>query len=258
MHLFSSKGREYTRQSGNIRYLDGDSLARPASIPGVQKLLVLFFVLAALALSFLVINNTVLAMEREVERSSLAVVDNLKRQQSIDTVPLMSEMVQLSDEEILGHFAEQGFQLYDASAASGLGGFAVYKIPSDMTIDEASALYLRGLNSLNAEQGSKLLVGSWYFSADHDYGTMVVRYSDFRSGTIEAAMNMAMTHQGIPAESVIDSGIDEAGNTYRTGQIEIADTLYKWQISALPLEDMYNISGLPEDAVYLGIRFTQI
>ena len=49
---------------------------------------------------------------------------------------------------------------------------------------------------------------------------------------------------------------NESGNNYSKGSIEIDGHPCTWSIHAIPLSDMYSISGLPEDACYVGIRIT--
>lgn len=41
-----------------------------------------------------------------------------------------------------------------------------------------------------------------------------------------------------------------------TGNVEVGGITYAWKISALPLNEVYSVNGLPEDAIYVGIRFT--
>ena len=45
-------------------------------------------------------------------------------------------------------------------------------------------------------------------------------------------------------------------NICSMGTLDAEGTPCTWKISALPLSDMYSISGLPEDACYVGVRVT--
>ena len=51
-------------------------------------------------------------------------------------------------------------------------------------------------------------------------------------------------------------GVDEVGNTFKQGTVDVDGTAYTWKVSALPLSEMYDISGLPETAVYVGVRLS--
>ena len=46
------------------------------------------------------------------------------------------------------------------------------------------------------------------------------------------------------------------GNTFKQGTVEANETTYTWRVSAIPLSDMYDISGLPETATYVGGRLS--
>ena len=85
---------------------------------------------------------------------------------------------------------------------------------------------------------------------------MVVRYADFSTADPQVAVQNALTKQGFNPESITESGVDDSGNTFSLGSIDVDGTMCTWKISALPLKDMYSISGLPEDACYIGVRVT--
>ena len=56
---------------------------------------------------------------------------------------------------------------------------------------------------------------------------------------------------------IVDSGTDSAGNTYRSGTIKANGTAYDWRVSAIPLSSVYKIKGLPDTAIYVGVRMTK-
>ena len=149
--------------------------------------------------------------------------------------------------------------MYDASDPDDPDNMILYRLPEDVSLDEAAQLYAKGVSNLSGVQASKLLVGSWYFSADRNGGTsMIVRYADFETADPQAAVQKAFDKQGFDPESISETGVDDSGNTYSMGTLDANGTQCTWKISALPLSDMYDIQGLPEDACYVGIRLTVI
>ena len=66
-----------------------------------------------------------------------------------------------------------------------------------------------------------------------------------------------MTASGLAEAPIVDSGTDSAGNTYRSGTIEANGTAYDWRVSAIPLSSVYKIKGLPDTAIYVGVRMTK-
>ena len=85
---------------------------------------------------------------------------------------------------------------------------------------------------------------------------MRLRYTDFSSGGIEAAVEAAIAAEGFDASTASETAVDEAGNTYRTGSVDVNGTTYTWRVSAIALSEVYSISGLPESATYVGVRMT--
>ena len=58
--------------------------------------------------------------------------------------------------------------------------------------------------------------------------------------------------RGFDASTASETAVDEAGNTFRTGSIDVNGTTYSWRVSAIALSEVYSISGLPESATYVG------
>ncbi len=250
--------REYTREDGNVAYLDGTRLGRPPVMPQAQRIILGVIVIVAIIIGIFILKDTVIANIQESLTREQTVAANIVREASLETVPDMATLINMDDASIQALFAEQGYTFYDATALTESGNMMLFKIPSDMTLDEAAAFYLRGLGSLNASDASKVLCGSWLLSVDRINTTsMVVRYVDFSTGNPQAAIQNALAKEGFDAASLTDSGIDDSKNTFSTGTLDAAGTPCMWRISALPLEEMYSISGLPEDACYVGIRVTK-
>lgn len=87
---------------------------------------------------------------------------------------------------------------------------------------------------------------------------MNVRYADFSSGDVNAAVQAAVAAEGFDPATVPEDGqgVDEVGNTFMTGTVDVDGSTYTWRVSAIALSEVYDISGLPDTAVYVGIRLT--
>lgn len=255
--LHYANRREYTHHEGNIDYLDGSPLRRPLSLPRTQKFIAFVIVLVAIALGVVFLNTTVFATLRESAEAEANIAANLEREASFETLPKMSELINLGNDDIRARFQEAGFIVYDASDESDPDTMLLYKLPADMGVEEAAVLYAKGIGNLSPVQATKLLNGSWSFSADRNGITsMVVRYTDFTTGDPQAAVQKALAKEGFDPESVTESGEDDSGNTFCTGTLDADGTACTWKISALPLSEMYSIAGMPEDACYIGVRVT--
>ena len=255
--LYYTNRRKYSTKEGNVAYLDGSPLRRPITMPGAQRVTMGIIVILGIVIGVVFLNMTVLASMRETAATQQAIEDNLARQASIETIPQMTEVVTKSDKQIKKLFEKSGYTIIDVTSTKEEDEMVLYKVPSDMDSDEAIALYALGLNTLNAPQATRLLNGSWSFTADRAGVTsMVVRYADFSTGDPKVAVTNAIDKEGFDPTTVSESGVDESGNTYSMGVVEVDDKAYTWKVSALLLSDMYSISGVPEDSCYVGVRLT--
>ena len=110
---------------------------------------------------------------------------------------------------------------------------------------------------LSAGDAVKLLKGAWTLTVSRTAGDdLRLRYADFASGTIEKAVQRAMQVEGLENAEVTDSGVDDSGNTYQAGVVSTDNGTYNWRVSVIELDEVYDISGLPNTAFYVGIRFT--
>ena len=249
--------RTYSRTEGNISYLDGTPLTRPASMPASQRGILVVLVVCAIVIGIICINNFVISSWQEAVSSEQAVIDNLKREPSLESIPHVASLIGLDNEAIKATFSEAGYKIYDASSHDDSGDLQLFKIPSDVSADEAAALFIQGIGSLNAEQASRILNGSWMFAAERVNGTsMVVRYADFSTGDPVIAVQNALVKEGFDPTSISASGEDESGNTYSSGTLMAGESPCTWKVSALKLGEMYSVRGLPEDACYVGVRVT--
>ncbi len=251
--------QEYTVKRGNIAYLDGTPLTRPSSMPMAQRFIAIGIVVVALLIAFALVNNFVISRIQESQATEKAIADNLARPASIESIPNMQSLSNLDNDAIRAQFADAGYTMYDQSARDESNDLVLYRVPADVKVDDVAAAYLQGMNSLSAVDASKLFVGGWYFAADHSNGTsMVVRYVDFSTADPQIAVQNAITKEGFDKATITESGEDESGNTYSMGTCVVdGDVVCTWKVSALPLEDVYSISGLPKNACYVGVRISK-
>ena len=249
--------REYTKRQGEIVYLDGSRLARPADMPRTQRLIALVIIIVAIGVGLFMVDHFVFSKWRESADAEKTVAANLAREGSLETIPQVASFINLDNDAIKATLDTAGYTMYDASNSNNATDLLLYRIPSDIQASEAASLFMKGVNSLDAVEASKLLNGSWSFEADRVGGTsMVVRYADFGTSDPQVAVQKAFENQGFDSASVSDSGIDESGNTFMMGTVDAGGKPCSWKISGLPLDEIYSISGLPTDACYVGIRVT--
>lgn len=243
---------DYNNRQGNVNYLDQGSLTHPQKMPRNQMLIAAAIIAVGAIIGIVFLYNTIWASYQARIQEQQNVAQNLERTGALSTVPAMSSIVGLSDSDILASFDEQGYQIVDVGSDDT--GLSVYRIPADTSTAEAAILLAGGVGSLTASQATQILNGAWYLSTDSTTGTYVMRYVDFESGSPDAALEAALANQGFSSSSIQDSGVDDAGNTYATGTGVIGDSTRTWKISTIPFSDAYSISGMPDSAVYVGIR----
>lgn len=249
--------RKYTDRRGNIKYLDGKSLTRPSVMPRTQRIIAIVFVVAAILIGVFFINRIVVSYWQNAITTEKTIESNLAREASIVTVPNVAMYMPMDNATILATFDSLGFKYYQIPTPDNPDDLALFKLPSDVSVESAATMYLQGIGSLDAEQASLLLNGSWYFGAERVNGTsMIVRYADFKNGDPQIAVQDAIMNQGFDTSKISESGVDDSGNTFSTGIVDIEGKTCTWKVSAIELSDMYSIQGLPEKACYVGIRIT--
>lgn len=247
----------YVDTDDAVRYLDGSALSRPLDMPRKLWLAAGVFLVAAVGIGAYLGYKVIDQVVNAPARAAASIEENLTRDVALDLPPLVN-LVSYSNEDIAASFAEAGYTIYDKTdeetAAAGIG-FEYIKIPSDMSLEEAGLLYLQGIPNISDADAAKLLNGSWQMSADRASGIdFRLKYADFASGSIDAAIQNAIAAEGFSESTFGDSGIDGSGNTFQAGTIAVGDATYDWQVSACPLSGVYSKDGFPESAVYVGIR----
>lgn len=254
--LFEPQRKEYVETDGPVRYLDGSGLLRPLDMPRQQLAIMAAFVVAAAIIGGILLFNILDSVQGSAARSQASVEENLAREVSYD-LPVLPSLIQLDDGSIKQSFVDAGFTTYEPSPTEDGSGFELIKLPSDVSLEEAGLLYLQGVANLDAADAARLLNGSWTLTVERgDSLSMRVRYADFSSGSVAAAVDAAIASEGFDAAAASEAAVDESGNTYRTGTVDVDGTTYSWRVSAIALSEVYSISGLPESATYVGIRIT--
>ncbi|OUO90344.1 teichoic acid transporter [Gordonibacter sp. An230] len=258
--LFNPQRNDYVDTGGPVRYLDDAGLKRPLVAPRQQMALMAAFVLVAAVIGGLLLYSVLGAVSGNAERAQASVEENLARDVSYD-LPVLTSLATLDDNAIRQSFADAGYSTVDLSTQEEFpsGGFELAKLPSDVSTVDAGLMYAQGIAQLSAADAARLLKGSWTLTVDRSETlNMNVRYADFSSGSVDAAVQAAVAAEGFDPATVQEDGqgVDEVGNTFMAGTVGIGDATYTWRVSAIALSEVYDISGLPDSAVYVGIRLT--
>ncbi len=248
---------EYTNQQGSVVYIDGSHLNRPLSMPRWAQILTAVIVAVGVVIGIKMGSDAIGTVAVNNANNQATLETNLTRSVSYN-LPVMSTLAGVDNETILANLNNQGYIVYNQTA-EGSTGLDLVKLPADVTLADAATMYAKGVASLSAADAAKLLNGSWTLSIDRSDGeTISVKYADFSSSSLEAAISSAIVAAGFDPATTPENGkgTDDLGNTYQTGTIDIEGTTYNWRVSATALSNKYSISGLPESAVFVGIRLT--
>ena len=247
--FFNARKNGYDAGDGPVRYLDGSSLTRPLEAPRPQMLAMAAFVLAAAVIGGVFLFNVIDNVTHSVEQ-------NLARPTSMASLPNLASLVGLDAEGVKAAFAESGWSIADKGALSGdeSGNLDLIKLPDDVSEAQALLMY-SNVSGLSAADATLLLNGSWQFTSEAgDSANMRVKYADFSSGSVEAAVQTAIASEGFDPATAGEMAVDESGNTFQEGTVAAGDATYHWRVSAIKLSSVYDIKGLPDTAVYVGIR----
>ena len=256
--FFGTQPKKYTEGSGPVRYLDAGALARPLDMQRKDLAIMGGFLVVAVIVGAVLLHNVLDATVNAPAREAESVQASLARDVSYD-LPILSALMTQDNDAVRQTFADAGFTVYDKTSeeTNAKGGVELIKLPSDVSEAEAAVYYAQGVKNLSAADAARLLKGSWTLSIDRsEYTDMRVRFADFASGSVDAAIDAAIVAEGLEEAPVTDSGTDDAGNTFKEGTVDVDGTTYTWRVSAIALSSVYKISGLPDTATYVGIRMT--
>lgn len=246
-------------ENPRVIYPNGDSLSRPLTIPDSARTGIVVLVIAACVIAAGMLWAYFDATTNEPKRQQALLEEQLGKEVSLD-LPSLLTLVELDDASIDEQLKSAGYTLFERKPVGSGDVYEVVKLPDDMSLVDAGALYATGINKLTATQAVSLLNGSWDLSVDRKSNLNIsLHYADFKSGSLETAISNAIAAENLERGGISDSGEDDGfGNAYSTGTVMISGDSYSWTVSAIPLLQVYSLAGIPDDAVYVGIRIKSL
>lgn len=247
--------RQIFKENPRVYYMNGESLSRPLYLPRKERVGLVAIVAVAILIAAVFLFFYFDSTANEPRRIQADMQENLERDVSLDLPNLLS-LLEMDDAGIDAAVKASGATFYETAPVGSGTTYSIIKLPDGVSLAEAGELYLTGVNKLNAAQAALLLNGSWKLEVDRANGiNMSLHYADFKSGSVQNAIVSAVDAQDLERGGEGDSGEDDGfGNAYSTGSIMVNGASYTWTVSALPLKQVYSVAGLPEDAVYVGVR----
>lgn len=253
--LHTPRGYENTK----IDYPDVSVLGRPLDMPHSVRSGLLIFLAVAAVIGAIFLFRYFDVVVNAPAREAAQVTENVTRHVPYN-LPVLLDLMPQSDAEIMESLSSSNETLFERTpiGTNESGGFQVIRLPEDVSIADAAAIYLAGIDKASAASASRLLNGAWNLSVTREAPYSIsLRYADFSSGSIENAIQNALLAENLEVEEESESGVDDSGNTYVTGLVDRNGTAYQWRVSVIPLSEVYEIKGLPEDSLYVGIRMTE-
>lgn len=253
--LHTPQGYENTK----IDYPDVSVLSRPLDMPRSIRSGLLIFLAVAAVIGAIFLFRYFDVVVNAPAREAAQVTENVTRHVPYN-LPILFDLMPKSDTEIMETLSASNETLFERTpiGTNENGGFQVIRLPEGVSIADAAAIYLAGIDKTGAASASRLLNGAWNLSVTREAPYSIsLRYADFSSGSIENAIQNALLAEDLEVEEESDSGVDESGNTYVTGLVNRNGTAYEWRVSVIPLSEVYEIKGLPDDSLYVGIRMTE-
>lgn len=249
------KQRQVFHENPNIYYMNGESLSRPMTLPPSAKVGIIVIIIIAAILASVAFYMYFDATTNEPAREQARMQEQLDREVTLDLPDLLS-MLELDDATIDAQLKGTGATFFERSAVGTGEDYEMIKLPADVTLVDAAAMYASGVSKLTPSQAATLLNGSWDLVIDRSNGLdLSLHYADFKSGNEANAISNAIAAEGLERGTVTDSGDNDGyGNHFTQGTIMINGVVYDWTVSSVALKDVYSINGLPDDAVYVGIR----
>ncbi|MGI6045732.1 MAG: hypothetical protein ACOYCA_02685 [Eggerthellaceae bacterium] len=185
--------------------------------------------------------------------SALTVSSSLSRSPARDSIPDICSLMGKDADSIKSTLSENGDRFIEGAEVSG--GISLIKVPDGQSEEEASNLHAENPQNLSLADTLDMISGSYEIVCKGSPATNIgLHYADYDSKSIATALDNAREKEGFSTEEIISSGEDETGNTYIMGRTSRGKAVYTWRISAVPLSSIYPRDGIPEDAVYVGIR----
>ena len=240
-------------ENPNIVYPNGASLMRPMKIPGSSRGKLAILLIAACIIAAAMVMMYIGSLPTISQDEKDQIQQALSKKVSLD-LPTLISYVDLDDTQITDKLNGTGETFYEQTSSDGV--LEVIKIPSDMTLVDAAALYAQGIDNLSTSQAISFLNGSWILNVDRSAGiNMSLHYADFKSKSLEDAISNAIQSEELDRGEVTESGDDDGyGNAFSAGTIMISGQEYSWTVSATALNQAYSLSGLPDESLYVGVR----
>lgn len=245
-------------QSPNVNYYQAPAFFGKQRIPREQWPIILGLLIAAAIiasyLGFNIINDYVYA-----DRKHAAAVEAALATVEPAPVPVLNEIRNHNSGDLRNFLQEKGYALVDNPLDAAEGSTAdeldVDKLPATIEQADIDMATNNGIESLPAEKAALYLADSWNLTLYRaDATDLKVKYCVFGPATVEQAIVQAVEAQGWQNSSLGESGVDQVGNTYQHGSVEIEGKGYRWSVYACPLSDVYSISGLPDASWYVSAR----
>ena len=248
-----------THIEGNVVYPNAEKLLRPQSIRGKSIIVAGIVVVLAAVLAVNFVMKAADGIYFSEVRKSTQIEQNMARTAAYD-FPYMKDYIAWSNaqdvyNELAGQYTLVQLGVDDVTDST----FDAFKLPDDVSAEEGTVALKNGIGSMDILAASKVLNGGWRVTMDlTNYQDFRIRYADFQATTIEEAILNAVRNQGFDGEGceMTKEGVDESGNTFKSGTIDIDDETYFWRVSAVKFNDAYSIKGMPDTAIYVGIRMT--
>lgn len=249
---------QYGHGEGPVKYMDVEALNRPLTLPRKRLPFVIAFGVIALVIGVYLAMQLLGSTMHVAQRAAASVEENLARDVTMD-LPALSGYAGMDAAGIKAAVDGLGFNVYTASTDEDIaaGNLDMVKLPSDVSVEEGAMYYLQGIGNLDAPDAALLLNGSWRLQLDSSEGhNLSLRYADFDSGSLDTAVEAAIQAQGFDSAAASELEVDEVGNSFRSGTVDANGSTYNWRVSAIALSSVYDIAGLPDTAIYVGVRVT--
>lgn len=246
-------------ENTKIDYPDVSVLDRPLDMPSSIRSGLLIFLAIAAVIGAIILFRYFDVVVSAPAREAAQVTENVTKHVPYN-LPVLLDLMPETDAEMMATLSESGDTLFERTpvGSNEEGGFQVVRLPEGVSVADAAAIYLTGIDKANASSASRLLNGAWNLTVTREAPYSVsLRYADFSSGSIETAIQNALLTEDLDATEESESGVDDSGNTYVSGLVDKDDVTYQWRVSVIPLSDVYEIKGLPDDALYVGVRLTE-
>ena len=246
-------------QDGNLVYLDGAPLTSALKMPKAAWIGMAVLMAVAAVVGIWAFSRYYDLTANAPKRAQEELQANLTRQVDLN-LPVLSGLIDADNQSILASLQEGGATVVDTSTEdeTAAGDMELIKLPEGVGVEQAAVMRLQGISKLSPAEAALLLNGSWTMNVvrSGDETSLRLHYCDLGATSPESAISAAMAAEGFPAETASEAGVDDAGNNFQAGKIDIDGTTCTWRVSVCSLSAIYDVSGFPETAQYVGIRLT--